>query len=67
MIAGLVVLIPSGLCTGTLGYLTIVQIAEGQNIPDALSESFILIAISGLSLAGTIFLIHLGLRGRKTK
>ncbi len=65
LILGLLILIPSGLCTGTFGYLTIVEIVQGKSVADALSDGSALLGISGTFLAGAIFLIWLGWQARK--
>ena len=64
---GLLILVPSGLCTGTFGYMTILEIVEGHDPMAALSEGFFVLAMSGSLFVGAIFLIRYGLRSRKPK
>jgi len=67
VLIGVLILIPSGLCTGTFGYFTIVEMLQARDPLGALANGFFVLAISGSFLAGAIFLIVLGLRNRKTK
>jgi hypothetical protein len=67
VVLGLLILIPSGLCTGTFGYMTLLSIAQGSDVAEALSNGFLVLAISGSFLAGAIFLIRHGFNQRKPK
>jgi hypothetical protein len=67
VVIGLLILIPSGLCTGTFGYMTLLAIFQGDDVGSELSSGFVVLAISGSFLVGAIFLIRLGLRERKPK
>jgi hypothetical protein len=66
-VAGLLILIPSGLCTGTFGYMTLLAIFQGGDVISEVENGFFVLAISIAFLVGAIFLIRLGLRERKPK
>jgi uncharacterized membrane protein YjjB (DUF3815 family) len=67
VVLGLLILVPSGLCTGTFSYMTILEIVEGKDVAVALSDGFFVLAISGSFLAGAVFLIRHGFKQRKPK
>jgi uncharacterized membrane protein YjjB (DUF3815 family) len=67
VVVGLLILVPSGLCTGTWGYLIVLDIIERGDLAESLSSGFFVLAISVSFLVGAIFLIRSGLRQRKPK
>jgi hypothetical protein len=72
VVIGLLILVPSGLCTGSLGIMAIAEalfpskfgIVSGGG---TLNDLFPVLIIGGPFIIGGIFLIRLGLRSRKSK